>query len=167
MAHPIITEPLSKTAFRAFGDVIEASGEPDQIINQGLCGRYHNRAELDFIGGVAGVSLFQAEPRQLPLRLEMMERHPNGSQTFIPMSMDAFLIIAAHDAGGKPDIPRAFQSTAGQAINFHRNIWHGVLTPLAPPGLFAVVDRIGAGPNLEEYWFKTPYVIAQSTAQAL
>jgi ureidoglycolate lyase len=44
-------------------------------------------------------------------------------------------------------------------VNYHRNIWHGVLTPLTEPGLFAVIDRIGDGNNLEEHWFETPYLI--------
>jgi ureidoglycolate lyase len=47
----------------------------------------------------------------------------------------------------------------GQAINFHRNTWHGVLIPLSQPGIFAVIDRIGQGANLEEHWFDAPYTI--------
>ena len=75
------------------------------------------------------------------------------------MSMDAFLVVVAEDAAGTPGRPRAFLTRPGQAINFHRGTWHGVLTPLAAPGLFAVVDRIGKGPNLEEHWFDAPYLV--------
>ena len=159
MNKAIAIEPLEKSAFVEFGDVIDASGEADMIINQGRCGRYHDRARLDFSDGKAGISLFKAEPRDLPLTLDMMERHPDGSQAFIPMSLDAFLTIVAGDDDGKPATPRAFKSAAGQGVNFHRNTWHGVLTPLAAPGLFAVIDRIGDGPNLEEHWFDTPYIV--------
>jgi len=80
-------------------------------------------------------------------------------QAFIPMSMDPFMVVVAADDGGQPAKPRAFITTAGQGINFHRNTWHGVLTPIKGTGLFAVVDRIGDGPNLEEHWFETPYTI--------
>lgn len=52
-------------------------------------------------------------------------------------------------------------TSAGQAINLHRGTWHGVLTPIHAPGLFAVVDRIGEGANLEEHWFETGYEIVQ------
>lgn len=159
MSRSIVAAPLTHEAFADFGDMIDAAGEADKIINQGLCGRYHDRAQLDFAGGRPGVSLFKAEPRSLPLSLEMVERHPEGSQCFIPMSMDGFLVVVAEDDGGKPGRPRAFLTTPGQAINFHRGTWHGVLTPLAAPGLFAVVDRIGEGPNLEEHWFEEPYEI--------
>ena len=89
----------------------------------------------------------------------MMERHPEGSQAFIPMSMNRFLIIVAPDKNNRPGRPLAFLSDPGQAINFHRNIWHGVLTPLETPGLFAVVDRIGSGENLEEIFFDIPYIV--------
>jgi ureidoglycolate lyase len=91
----------------------------------------------------------------------MMERHPDGTQAFLPMSEDAFLITVAPDVAGKPGRPRAFLTAIGQGINFHRNIWHGVLTPLSGSGLFAVVDRIGDTPNLEEHWFETPYQVTR------
>ena len=155
----ILIRPMEAEAFAPFGDVLDTGGAPDRIINQGLCGRYHDRARLDFADGRAGVSLFKAEPRSLPLALTMVERHPDGSQCFIPMSMDPFLVIVAPDAGGAPGQPLAFETAPGQAVNFYRGTWHGVLTPLHAPGLFAVVDRIGAGANLEEHWFEAPFTV--------
>lgn len=152
-------EPLTAEAFQPFGDVLDISGAPDRMINQGLCGRYHDRARLEFLDGRAGVSLFNAEPRTLPYRLEMVERHPDGSQTFIPMTQKPFLVIVAPDTAQGPGLPRAFRTAPGQAINFLRNTWHGVLTPLTAPGLFAVVDRIRPGANLEEFWFDEPYLV--------
>ncbi|MGC1428059.1 MAG: ureidoglycolate lyase [Albidovulum sp.] len=160
MTETILTEPLTTAAFAAFGDVLDASGAPDKIINQGLCGRYHDRARLDFgPEGRAGLSVFKAAPRSLPYKLDMVERHPDGSQAFVPMSQDSFLVIVAPDENGVPGRPRAFLTAPGQGINLHRNIWHGVLAPLAEPGLFAVIDRIGTSPNLEEHWFDAPYLV--------
>ena len=159
MSREIIIEPLTTQAFALFGDVLEVSGDPDKLINQGLCGRYHDRARLDFGDGRAGISLFNAEKRALPLTLDMVERHPEGSQAFVPMTLEPFLVVVAPDAGGVPGIPRAFRTAPGQAINFHRGTWHGVLTPLSEPGLFAVVDRIGDGANLEEHWFEKTYLV--------
>ncbi|MGH1457974.1 MAG: ureidoglycolate lyase [Paracoccaceae bacterium] len=159
MSARIATEPLTAEAFAPFGDVLEAAGDPDKIINQGHCGRYHDRARLDFAEGRAGISIFKAAPRALPYRLDLMERHPQGSQAFVPMSMTEWLVIVAADAGGKPAAPRAFIAAAGQGINLLRGTWHGVLTPLHAPGLFAVIDRIGAGANLEEYPLDQPVLI--------
>lgn len=164
MSH-IVIQPLTAEAFAPFGDVITLKPEADKIINQGMCGRHHDLAEMDFADGRAGISLFNAEPRSLPYTLDMVERHPDGSQAFIPMTEHAFLVIVAKDLGGKPDTPEAFQTQPGQAINFHRNTWHGVLTPLAAPGLFAVVDRIGDGANLEEFWFDTAYQVVADQNQ--
>ena len=77
------------------------------------------------------------------------------------MTQHPFLVIVAPDADGQPAQPVAFLTAPGQGINLHRGVWHGVLTPLAEPGLFAVVDRIGQGANLEEHWFEKPFVIEQ------
>ena len=159
MSQEIITQPLTSTAFAPFGDILEAKGTADKIINQGLCGRFHDLARFNFSDGRAGISLFNATPRTLPYQLTMMERHPEGSQAFVPMSMNSFLIIVAPDKNNRPGRPLAFLSDPGQAINFHRNIWHGVLTPLEDSGLFAVVDRIGSGENLEEIFFDIPYIV--------
>ncbi len=156
----IVPEPLTADAFAPFGDVIECAGAPDKIINQGLCGRFHDRAAMDFSDGQAGISLFNATPRSFPYTLDMMERHPDGSQAFIPMTQAPFLVIVASDDNGKPSAPRAFVTASGQAINYHRNIWHGVCVPLHAPGLFAVVDRIGgSGDNLQEHWFDDPFTV--------
>ncbi len=156
----IRTEPLTAAAFAPFGDVLEVKGAPDRLINQDLCGRYHDRARLDFgTDGRAGISLFDAVPRALPYTLDMVERHPEGSQAFLPMTAAPFLVIVAPDAGGVPGTPRAFLTAPGQGVNYHRGTWHGVLTPLSAPGLFAVVDRIGTTPNLEEHWFATPWTV--------
>lgn len=157
----ISVEGMTQAAFAPFGDVLDCTGAPDRIINQGLCHRYHDRARLDFgPNGRAGVSLFNARPCPLPHVLEMVERHPEGSQCFIPMSQNPFLVIVALDEEGAPGTPRAFLTRPGQAVNYHRNTWHGVLTPLHPPGLFAVIDRIGSTANLEEHRFDPPYQVA-------
>ena len=162
MSRDIVIRPITAAAFAPFGDLLDCEGEPDRIINAGMCGRWHDRATLDFGDGRAGVSLFNAIPRELPCTLDLVERHPEGSQCFVPMSLTPFLVIVAADMGGTPGQPLAFETAPGQAINFHRGTWHGVLTPLHAPGLFAVIDRIGPGANLEEYRFDAPYRIDRS-----
>ena len=81
MAREIKTQPLTAARFAPFGDVLEFSGTPDMLINQGLCGRYHDRATLVHEDGRAGISLFDAQ-HELPYRLEMMERHPLGCRYY-------------------------------------------------------------------------------------
>ena len=160
----IVLQPLTNEAFAPFGDVLEAAGEPDKIINAGMCGRFHDLAHLDFTGkdAHAGIRLFRSRARTLPYELDMMERHPLGSQAFMPMSADPFMVIVAPDEAGQPGMPRAFLTSPGQGVNYYRNTWHGVLTPLTDNALFAVVDRIGEGDNLEEFTFDQPWLIAQT-----
>ncbi len=153
MRRRITPVPLTAQAFAPFGEVLEASGAADMIINQGLCSRFDDRAALDFGGARAGISVFDATPRSLPLDLAMVERHPLGSQAFVPMHANPYLVVVAEDADGAPATPFAFIAGAGQAVNYRRGVWHGVLCPLDVPGLFAVVDRIGEGDNLDEHWF--------------
>jgi ureidoglycolate lyase len=153
MIRDIRISPLTAAAFAPFGDVLNCAGDPDKMINAGLCGRFHDRAQVDVGDGRVGISLFRSQLRSLPYQCDMVERHPDGSQAFIPMSMDPFLVIVA-DAEMRP---QAFITSPGEGINFHRGTWHGVLTPLSGPGLFAVIDRIGTGANLQEHFFTTPY----------
>lgn len=155
--HP---EPLTDAAFAPFGQVLAATGD-FRLINDGLCRRHHDRAALDFgpLGARAGISVFDAQPRRLPYDFDLIERHPDGSQAFIPMHSLPFLVIVA---ASLTDAPRAFLTNGAQGINLARGTWHGVLTPLAAPGagqagLFAVVDRIGDTPNLEEHRYPAPW----------
>ncbi len=152
----ITPEPLTAIAFAPFGDVLDASGD-FRPINAGLCMRFHDRAMLDFSDGRAGVSIFQAEARSLPYSFDLIERHPGGSQAFIPMTSKPFLVIVAADPR---TTPRAFITTGAQGVNLHRGTWHGVLTPLHAPGLFAVIDRIGSGTNLEEHHYNAGWTVS-------
>jgi len=162
VSRTITALPLSAEAFAPYGDVIEVAGAPDKIINQGLCGRHHDLAKLDFGSGRAGISLFDAKPRSLPLVVDMVERHPEGSQAFVPLNGVPMLVVVADDDAGRPTGLKAFVSGPGQAINLYRGTWHGVLTPLDKAGQYAVVDRIGDGSNLEEHWFPDPWTVEAS-----
>ena len=148
--------PLTAKAFAPFGEVLDATGD-FRLINAGLCRRHHDRAQLDFgPEGRAGISIFKAEARALPYVFDLIERHPDGSQAFVPMTADPFLVIVSP---GPDHSPQAFLTNGAQGINLHRGTWHGVLTPLAAPGLFAVIDRIGQTANLEEFRYPVPWTV--------
>lgn len=160
MPGTIAAAALTAAAFAPYGDVIEIAGEPTTMINRGRCGRYNDLARLDFAAtGQAGISLFHSQPITLPLELDLMERHPLGSQSFIPMSGHPYLVAVAHDSGGKPADIHAFVARPDQGVNYHRNTWHAVLMPIGHTALFAVVDWIGAGGNLEECHFDAAVTI--------
>lgn len=159
----IIAQPLTAEAFAPFGDVLDAHGAPDFAINSGHCCRLHDRARLEFLGqgARAGISLARSRPSALPLHLTLVERHPLGSQAFLPLGPDPFLVVVAPDEDGVPGQPLAFLTRPGQGVNYLRNTWHGVLAPLGRSGDFVIVDRIAPdgdpGENLEEWVFQTPF----------
>ena len=159
MKRAVVARKLTAERFAPFGDVLAPKTVPDKIINQGKCARHHDLAQLDFADGRAGISLFDAEARTLPYTVELVERHPSGSQAFVPLDGVPMLITVAPDVGGAPGPIEVFVSQPGQSINLHRGTWHGVLAPLGSPGKYIVIDRIGAGANLEEYWFDDPWTV--------
>lgn len=152
--------PLTAKDFGRYGEVLEAKGAPSMMINQGNCGRYHDLSRPSVRGdGVISISVFQARPYALPMHLGMVERHPLGSQTFVPMSSDPYLVIVAPDEDGVPGAPEVFITNGAQGVTYPANTWHGVLTPIAGSGLFTVIDRVGSGDNLQEYSFDRPYTV--------
>lgn len=162
----ILAQPLTADAFAPFGDVLELTDRDSLTINAGMCERHHDLAKLDFGPGRAGISLFDGAARSLPYKLDLVERHPLGSQAFIPMNGIPLLVTVCPDQNGTPGTPLAFLMAPNQGINLHRNTWHGVLAPLSPDGmqrgLYAVIDHIGTGPNLQEHSFASPWVIKAS-----
>ena len=156
----LVAEPLTREAFAPFGDVIEATGASFPI-NGGMCDRFHDQARMDFTGegARAGISVGWGRPYALPLSFDLVERHPLGSQAFVPMTDDPFLVIVAPDEGDRPGAPRVFLTSGTQGVNYLRNAWHGVLTPLGRPASFLIVDRIGGGVNLEEFHYPEPWVV--------
>ena len=165
----ISIQPLTKDAFAPFGDVIECAGDPSFAINNGMCDRYHGLAHpfsadvADDTDAHVAISLGRGRPYALPLILKMMERHPLGSQAFIPIQPHPFLVIVASNVDNAPATPLAFMTKIGQGVNYHCNVWHGVLTPLDVQTDFIIVDRFGDANNLEEHYFDQPYLIDQNS----
>lgn len=152
--------PLTKTNFKLFGEVIELKGRDPISINSGNCVRYSDLATVDISStGAPGISIFDAKPYSNPITLNYVERHPLGSQAFIPTSNDPYLVIVAHDLGAVAQEPHVFITDGNQGVSYYRNTWHGVLTPIIRQGLFVVIDYIGGGDNLDEYEYTSPYLI--------
>ncbi len=165
MAEFLEIEPLSRAAFAPFGEVIEADPARMRLINGGTTERHHALAAPEAAGEGARViiNIFRGAPRRFPYALDMMERHPLGSQSFSPLGGQPFLVIVSEDEGGRPGRPRVFLARPDQGVNYHRNVWHHPLMALNDVSDFLVVDREGPGNNLEEYVFETPYSIAEPT----
>ena len=157
----ILAKPLTRGAFEPFGEIIEADGADSFPINNGKCVRFDDLANVEAEGPNARVliSIFRGQPYAFPLTLSLVERHPFGSQAFMPLDGRPFLVAVCHDTVEGPGEPAVFVTGPGQGVNYARNVWHAVLTPIGAQQDFIVVDRGGDGSNLEEHSFETPYEI--------
>ena len=155
----LAVEPLTREAFAPFGDVIATAGAKSFLINNGTTERFHDLAKVVTAGEGARtlLSIFRRLPFSPPIELKMMERHPLGSQAFMPLSPRPFLVAVARDEDGRPGCPRVFlvrpegESLIG--VNYARNVWHHPLISLEGTSEFLIVDRGGEGNNLEEFFF--------------
>jgi len=154
--------PLTPDAFAPFGEVIAAGWGERLLINDGTTERFNNLAEIDVSaeGGRPIVNIFRAQPRVLPLPVRMVERHPLGSQTFVPLGPAPFLVLVAPpgDTVTPADL-RAFKTAPGQGVNYRRGIWHHPLIALNEVSDFLVIDRAGPGGNCDEVRFEGIEVI--------
>ena len=161
MSRLITARPLTRENFAEFGDVIDTGGSLHYPINGGRAERFHALARAEAAGpnGHVLISIVRGTPYSFPLELAMVERHPFGSQAFMPLSARPFLVVVCHDGENGPGAPDAFVTQPGQGVNFPRNLWHAVLTPIGEPQDFLVVDRGGDGANLEEFYFPQPHEV--------
>jgi ureidoglycolate lyase len=143
-------EPLTAEAFAPFGSVIQASDEAVKLdINQGHAIRYDRLAEIDVGDGAGAISLFRARPLG-KLVLRGFERHPLGSQTFVPLSGRPYLVAVAPAGAFDPANVRLFRAEPHQGVHYRKGVWHHFLLVLEAESDFLVVDRAGPGDNCEE-----------------
>lgn len=151
----IPVQALTPENFAPFGDIIETGLGEVKSINWDMTERHHALAKADIIGEAPQVliNIFRSKPWEFPLTVKMVERHPLGSQAFMPLNGRDYLVVVAEDKYDVPQVPVAFLARGHQGVNYHRNIWHHPLLALDEISDFLVVDRGGAGNNLEEYYF--------------
>ena len=146
-------KPINKENFKNFGDMITTDDIKPLEINDGYAKRYDGIANLDAKkkDGESIISIFSALKRYFPMKVDMMEKHPLGSQAFIPMKETTFLAFVA-PLGDKPDLNKAeaFIIPKGVGVNYNAGIWHFPLIATEDMN-FLVVDRKGEGDNLILY----------------
>jgi len=149
MARILAVEPLTEAAFAPFGQVIQTEGAHHFLINEGTTTRFHALAAADpGADGRAIISIFRGTRRPDPILIAMMERHPLGSQAFMPLSAHDWLVVVA--LSPQTDALRCFRATGAQGVQYNTGVWHHPLLVLVPEQDFLIVDREGPGDNLEE-----------------
>lgn len=145
-------EPLTAEAFATFGDVIDVPSAKQEIeINQGFTTRYHDLANIDVRqdSGKTCVSIFRSTPMD-PVVIRLMERHPLGSQAFIPLQRRPYLVVVAPPGDFEAGAIRVFRAEGDQGVNYAKGVWHHFLLALGSQSDFLVIDRAGPGDNLDE-----------------
>lgn len=147
----LAVEPLSRPRFAPYGELIDTAGREPEIINAGTARRYAELARVELVGpGEAALGIYRAEPRELPMQLLELERHPRGSQAFVPLHSARYLVAVA-GAGETPtsDDVRLFLATGQQGVSLRAGVWHHALLVLERESEFLVVERARPEENLE------------------
>lgn len=158
----LIPEPLTAQAFAPFGCVIEATDDCVKLeINQGHAVRYDRLADMDVAdgGGTGAISLFRAK-RLGEMVLRVFERHPLGSQSFVPLSGKPYLVAVAPAGEFDPAQVRLFAAEGHQGVHYAKGVWHHFLLVLEDGCDFLVVDRAGPGDNCDEIALADPIRVA-------
>ena len=143
-------KPITKENFKNFGDMVTTADIKPIEINNGYAKRYDGIANVNTKtnNGEATISIFSALKRSFPMKIDMMEKHPLGSQAFIPMKETIFLAFVGPE-GEEPDLNKveSFIIPKGIGVNYNAGIWHFPLIATEDMN-FLVVDRKGEGDNL-------------------
>ena len=154
MSHRILQpKPLTRDAFARYGEVIEVADENEQLaINYGMTTRHHDLARPDVAEdeGWPMLSIFRSQPLQLPFVVRIMERHPLGSQAFMPLSGHPYLVVVAPAGELDSDCIECFLAEPRQGVNYSKGTWHHYSLALGGQSDFLVIDRGGEGDNCEE-----------------
>ena len=154
---------ITRTNFAAYGDLISSDDIKPMDINAGYAKRFDNLAHINTSKdeGKTVVSIFSALKRTFPMKIDMMEKHPLGSQTFIPMKETTFLSFVA-PPDEKPNIDKieSFIISPRTGINYKPDIWHFPLISTENTN-FLVIDRKGNGENLIIHKFKKEKIILE------
>ena len=149
-------KPITKENFKKFGDMITTADIKPIEINDGYAKRYDGIANLNTKNenGESTISIFSALKRSFPMKVDMMEKHPLGSQAFVPMKETSFLVFVA-PKGNKPNLKKieSFRIPKQTGINLNPGIWHFPLISIKNMN-FLVIDRKGKGKNLIIHKFK-------------
>ena len=152
---------ITRSNFATYGDLISSDDIKPMDINAGYAKRFDNLANINTLEdeGKTIVSIFSSLKRNFPMKIDMMEKHPLGSQAFIPIKETTFLCFVAPQ-GESPEINKiqSFIIPPKTGINYKPGIWHFPLISTEDTD-FLVIDRKGNGENLVIHKFDKEKVV--------
>ncbi len=156
--HPV---PLTRERFMLYGEIIEDSLAHGNVMNDARFDRFDDLCDVDIVNGQVSVSIARARTASvMPYRIDMVERHPLGSQAFMPLSPCKMIIVVGPPSESvAPEDLRAFETNGKQGINYRRGTWHMPLIALEPGQRFLVIDRAGEGANCDQHVLDEPVML--------
>ena len=156
--------PLTRERFEPFGDVIEAAAGQREAMNAARFDRFDDLCGVD-PGDDGRVSVSIARCRSattMPYRFDVVERHPLGSQAFVPLNGQRFVVVVAPAAESVElsDL-QAFVTNGRQGVNYRRGTWHMPLIALEAGQEFLVIDRAPGEPNCDEHVLDEPVLLLE------
>ena len=154
-------ELLTAEAFAPYGDVVESSEQQVAAMNAESFERFDDLCSVEARDGHVAISIARCRTiTALPHTIDMIERHPHGSQSFVPLTPCRMMVVVA--PAGEPAAAkdlRAFVSNGRQGINYHRGTWHMPLIAFDAGQEFLIIDRVGDSPNCDLHYLDEPVTL--------
>jgi len=154
--------PLTRESFARYGDVIETSADRLVAMNAARFERFDNECVVEARDGQVAISIVRCRlSTVLPYRFDTVERHPHGSQAFVPLTPYRFMVVVAPpEEDVAADDLRAFVTNGRQGVNYHCGTWHMPLIAFDAGQEFLVIDRCGKSPNCDEHSLEEAVILA-------
>jgi ureidoglycolate lyase len=169
----LVAQPLDAGAFAPFGRVVAAGVDPGRPVNEGRGTRIDLAAGLSHRTGAAepSLALYRLDASHWPIEVQVMERHPQTAQMFLPLTgLDYLVLVAPDDAAGEPDMEqaRAFVGVAGQGVVYAPGVWHLPMVALDRDATFAMLMWETGGPqDCETRRLPAPLLVTPPTPSPL
>jgi ureidoglycolate lyase len=164
-----IVQTITRELFAPYGDMIEPNSDSSDLINSGSVQRFRDLSRIHLLGpdSQACVHIYRAKAMHEPMILYQMERHPFGSQLFMPLNGQSFIMVVTPRASSKPMLHElcAFLVDGGRGVNLLPGIWHHSLLSLAADSDFLVVERASPQENFNGYILDEPICLSMSAIQ--
>ncbi|CCK70060.1 ureidoglycolate hydrolase KNAG_0D03120 [Huiozyma naganishii CBS 8797] len=172
MGYPIVCTGLTIHGFKPYGSIISPDEEVSKIsgdgknANQGTAIKILQVSDIQKIGttgpSVPNWNMFRCFPQphmqhvktgeQFRHEVHVLEKHPQSSQTFVPMGRPsdeiAYLVVVAlpqirdgKDVGPDMGTLKAFLCKGNQAVSYGAGVWHAPMIVVGGPAFtdFAVL----------------------------
>ncbi|RXJ68480.1 ureidoglycolate hydrolase [Halarcobacter ebronensis] len=137
-------KPLNTKEFEKFGKIISIENSKSKTINNGYAKKHYELTTIDSKekNGQTALHIYLAKKREFPLKIDMLEKHPYFSQTFIPRGQNPFLLVVAL-GNEQPDLStiKAFVTNGNEGVHYNRGVWHFPLISIEDNEQFIVIDR--------------------------